>query len=246
MVLRKERWKEHYKSLTFSKRIVDATVCLRRLEEPKLRGCGNKPLSYKATTMKRTLKQRGPAPKRTHKIPKPSPRYYECPEGDAFINIADKRHKIRVLLDSGSNIFLLNQQAARKIKVPYETRKIPLKITAFNGETSVRGGKYYTHPIKLEIGTNGHTTMVSCDIANAGKSDMIIPFGWWHEDHPIKNIAEPGKWSFEDQKCQSHIEDEGIADMFEWDQNVAFEEEGTYIGRIGSTRKKYNTVRRIT
>ena len=25
--------------------------------------------------------------------------------------------------------------------------------------------------------------------------------------------------------------------MFEWDENVAFEEEATYIGRIGSTRK---------
>ena len=151
--------------------------------------------------------------------------------------MADKRHKIRVLLDSGSNIFLLNQQTARKIKVPYETRKIPLKITAFNGETSATGGKYYTHPIKLEIGKNGHTTMESCEIANAGKYDMIIPFGCWHEEHPIKNIAEPDKWSFEDQKCLSHIDDEGIADMFEWDENVAFEEEATYIGRIGSTRK---------
>ena len=177
--------------------------------------------------MKRTLEQRGPAPKRTHKIPKPSPGHYKCPEGDAFIHIADKRHKIQVLLDSGSNIFLLNQQTARKIKVPYETRKIPLKITTFDGETSATGGKYYTHQINLEIGKNGHRTMVSCEIANAGKYDMIIPFGWWHEEHPIKNIAEPGKWSFEDQKCLSHIEDEGIADMFEWDENVAFEEEAT-------------------
>ena len=33
------------------------------------------------------------------------------------------------------------------------------------------------------------------------------------------------------------MEDEGIADMFEWDENVAFEEEATYIGRIRSTRK---------
>ena len=43
-------------------------------------------------------------------------------------------------------------------------------------KTSATGGKYYTHPSKLEIGTNGHTSMVSCAIANAGKYDMIIPF----------------------------------------------------------------------
>ena len=66
---------------------------------------------------------------------------------------------------------------AQKIKVPYNTRKVPLQITAFNGETSVTGGKYYTHLIKLEIGKNSHTTMVSCEIANARKYDMIIPFG---------------------------------------------------------------------
>ena len=58
-------------------------------------------------------------------------------------------------------------------------------------------------------------TMVSCEIANTGKYDMIIPFGWWHEEHPIKNIATPEKWSFEDRICLSHVEDEGIANMFE-------------------------------
>ena len=79
--------------------------------------------------------------------------------------------------------------------------------------------------------------MVSCEIANAGRYDLIIPFGWWHDEHPIKNIAEPGQWSFKDQKCLSYVEDEGIADMFEWDENVAFTEEATYIGRIGSIRK---------
>ena len=173
-------------NLDIFKRFGDVTVCLRR---PILCRGGNKPLSYQAKTMKRTLEQRGPAPKRPQKSPKPSPRHYECPEGNAFIYIADKRYKIRILLDLGSNIFFLNQQTARKLKVPYETRQLPLRITAFNGETSATGGKYYTHPIKLEIGKNGHTTMVSCEIANAGKYDMIIPFGWWHEEHPIKNIA---------------------------------------------------------
>ena len=138
-------------NLLRSKRFGDATVCLRRFEEPKLRRRGNKPQGYKQTTMKRTLEQRGPVPKRTQKTLKPSPRHYECPEGNALIYIADKRHKIRVLLDSGSNIFLLNQQTALKLKVSYETRQVPLKITAINGETSATGGKYYTHPIKLEI-----------------------------------------------------------------------------------------------
>jgi len=35
--------------------------------------------------------------------------------------------------------------------------------------------------------------MISCEIANAGKYDLIIPFGWWHDEHPLKNIVDPGK-----------------------------------------------------
>jgi len=185
--------------------------------------------------MKRVYETRGPGPKRT-KI-KPNPQHYECPEGTAILVISDKGHKIRVLLDSGSNIFLLNQNTARTLKVAYEIRENPPKITAFNGEVSSTGGKYYSHPIQLEIGTNGHMTIVSWQIADAGKYDMIIPFGWLHHhEHPIKNVETPEKWCFEQTKCVEHVQDEGIAEMFEWDLTVAFDEEARMIGRIGSTR----------
>ena len=185
--------------------------------------------------MKRSYEIRGPAPKRTKF--KPSPKHYDCPEGSAFLFVSDKPHKIKVLLDSGSNIFLLNQKTARSLKIPYEIRKTPLEITAFNGEISSTCGKYHSHPIKLEIGTNGHTSLVSCEIADAGKYEMIIPFGWWHLEHPIKNIETPSLWRFEHANCMTHVEDEGIADMFEWDERVAFDENATMIGRIGATKE---------
>jgi len=89
--------------------------------------------------MKRVYVTRGPGPKQT-KI-KPNPQHYECPEGNAILVTSDKQHKIRVLLDSGSNILLLNQNTARTLKVPYEIRENLLKITAFNGEVSSTGGK---------------------------------------------------------------------------------------------------------
>ena len=94
--------------------------------------------------------------------------------------MSDKRHKIKVSLDSGSKIFFLNENTAHTLKVPYEIRQNWLKITVFNGKLASRGGKYYSRPFQLEIRTNGHTTMVSSDIADAGKYDIIITFGWWH------------------------------------------------------------------
>jgi len=186
--------------------------------------------------MKRAYETRGPGPKRINY--EPNPQHYECPEGNAILVLSNKWHKIRVLLDSGSNIFLPNQNTAHTLKVPYEIRENPLKITAFNGEVSSTGGKYYSHPIQLEIGTNRHTTMVSCEVADAGKYDMIIPFRWWRHEHPIKSIEIPEKWSFEHTKCVQHVQDEGIADIFEWDETVAFDEEARIIGGIGSTRQE--------
>jgi len=107
-----------------------------------------------------------------------------------------------------------------------------LNILAFNSEINSSGGKHFTHPILLEIGNNGHRTSISCEVAAAGQYDLIIPFGWWHKEHPIANIDELQKWTFTQQCCLGHVEDEGVGGMFEWDEIVAFDEEAQYLGRI--------------
>jgi len=67
-------------------------------------------------------------------------------------------------------------------------------------------------------------------MANTGRYDLIIPLGWWHNEHPLKNIADPSKWVFEEAKCHAHIEDEGEADLFEWDETVAYDKEALCVG----------------
>jgi len=128
---------------------------------------------------------------------------------------------INFLLDSGSNIFLINQKTAQQLEIPTNARDSPLNITTFDGETAPHGGIFYTHAILLDIGLKGHRSLISCEIANAGPYDLIIPFGWWHDEHPLKNIADSSKWVFEQTKCHAHIEDEAMADLFEWDETVA-------------------------
>jgi len=145
------------------------------------------------------------------------PKHYACPEGKAFIKTRGQKHAINVLLDSGSNIFLMNQDTARRLEIPTEARDLPLKITTFDSQTAPTGRIFYTHHILLEIGANGHRSMISCEIENAGKSDLIIPFGWWHDEHPLKNIADPSKWVFEEAKCQAHTENKAVGDLFESD-----------------------------
>jgi len=126
----------------------------------------------------------------------------------------------------------MNQDTARRLDIPPEASDSRLKITTIDDETAPHGGTFYTHPILLEIGANGHRSMISCEIANSGRYDLIIPCGWWHNEHPLKNISDPHKWVFEKAKCHAHREDEAQADLFEWDETVAYNEQAQYVGRI--------------
>src|ERR1700712_4231103 len=114
----------------------------------------------------------------------PKPTHYDCPEGPVYIEATGKRIRIRVLLDSGSNIFVINRDLVDHFNIPYETRQQALNILAFDGEVNASGGKHFTHPFLLEMGITGDRTNISCEVAAAGKYDLIIPFGWGHRDHP--------------------------------------------------------------
>jgi len=100
-------------------------------------------------------------------IKKPKP--YACPEKKAFFELKGGKHAISVLLDSGSNIFLMNQNTARALEIPAEAPDSQLKITTLDVETAPTRGIFYTHPILLEISANRHRSMISCEIANAGR-----------------------------------------------------------------------------
>jgi len=153
--------------------------CLRRPQVSKLRGCSNKPLlPIPENRINDEQKRQNTLPigkrLKTH-VPKPS--HYECPEGPAFMEAACKRIRIRAVLDSGSNIFLINQHLVEHFDIPYEISQKALNILAFDREINSSGGKHFTHPIILEITSNDHRTSFSCVVAAAGRYDLIIPFG---------------------------------------------------------------------
>ena len=131
------------------------------------------------------------------------PQCYDCPEKHPHIYILGKHYQIPVLLDSVSNIFLINEQLVKDLQISYHFRADAVQIQGFTGEAISSGGSHFTKSLYLEIGTNKHLSLVSCEIAPAEKYGMIIPFGWWHQQHPIKNIANPDTWCFDDTDCIS-------------------------------------------
>jgi len=164
--------------------------------------------------------------------PVKKPKQYAGPVRKAFIEIRGRKEGINVLLDSSSYIVLMNQDTARPLDIPTEARDSLLKITTFDHKTAPTGGRFYTHRILIELGVNCPRSMISCEILDAGKYDLLIPFALWHDKHLLKNIADPSKLVFELAKCYAHIADEAVADLFEWDETVAYDEVSQYVGRI--------------
>ena len=80
--------------------------------------------------------------KRFHQEPSESsrpikkPKHYACPEGKALIELKGQKHTISILLDSGSNNFLMNLDPAQRLEIPTEARDSPLKIMTFDAETA--------------------------------------------------------------------------------------------------------------
>jgi len=65
--------------------------------------------------------------------PVKKPKHYACPEGKTFIELNGRKHVLSILLDSGSNIFLMNQKTAQRLEIPTDARDSALKITMFDG-----------------------------------------------------------------------------------------------------------------
>jgi len=133
----------------------------------------------------------------------PIPKHYECPQGWAYLATGGNRIRISVLLDSGSNIFFLNEKLVNQFEIPYEVRQKASDIVAFDGVIGSSGGKKYSHSITLDNG-NGHRFMESAEIAAAGHYDLVRAFGWWYKEHPLSNLEKPEKWELKDDDCHAH------------------------------------------
>jgi len=63
----------------------------------------------------------------------PISKHYECPQGWAYLETGGTRLQIRLLLDSGSNIFLLNEKLVHQFEIPYEVPQKAIDMVAFDG-----------------------------------------------------------------------------------------------------------------
>ncbi|KAH8144330.1 uncharacterized protein LAJ45_11692 [Morchella importuna] len=90
------------------------------------------------------------------------------------------------LLDTGCTGAIFNQSFVRKYRVPLVRRDQPLTIYDAQGDVMMAGGKYYTHPVYMNMGAHRETLRWEEATLEEGISGYL-PIAWARKHNPDIN-----------------------------------------------------------
>ncbi|KAK4230168.1 hypothetical protein QBC38DRAFT_344402, partial [Podospora fimiseda] len=110
-------------------------------------------------------------------------------------------HRVRVLLDTGSQIPVVSLYKAREWNLPVQRRTEPRLILAFNKTPDEAGGQYFTDYLVLRHQEN-HCTRLSFELTDMDdECDVILPQWWMAQHQPSNLFGRPEEIAFESVYC---------------------------------------------
>jgi len=115
------------------------------------------------------------------------------------LTIGTQDYRVRILLDTGCSIPLLNRKTAGKLGVELEKHDPPLPIENFTGQTVEGAGQYYTKPLFLRH--RRHVTRERFEVSPMEEGiDIFLPF-WWIAKHPPQGAWQDAEIRFNSAEC---------------------------------------------
>ena len=112
-----------------------------------------------------------------------------------------KQHKIKVLLDTGCSVPLINQETAVPLKIPLQEHQETRVIKNFEGKQVKGAGSHYTNPLLLQ-----HHHHYSKEIFEVSpmevEIDTFLPF-WWIVKQPPQDVSQDLEIRFDSQKYRN-------------------------------------------
>jgi len=126
------------------------------------------------------------ASKRKSSDPNPPPKRLRTGNTRPIITMVlhhdQHRHQVKVLLDTGCSVALINQQTIKKLGIPKERYEKPRVIESFTGEIISGAGQFCTKPIRLQHRRHFSKEVFGISPMEEG-IDLFLPFSWI-ERHP--------------------------------------------------------------
>jgi len=108
----------------------------------------------------------------------------------------ESQHPVKVLLDTGCSVTLINQQTIERLGIRTKTHKNPRTIENFTGEVVGGVGQSYTRIMRLQHRKHFSEETFKVTPMEAA-IDIFLPFSWI-EQHPLQ-----GAWTNEEVRFNS-------------------------------------------
>jgi len=148
-----------------------------------------------------------------------------------MLNLGGNKHQLRVLLDTGCSIALLNQQAVEKFGIKRKEHKQARSIENYMGVSVKGAGQFYTEPMLLQHWK--HYSWEKFEISPMEADiDAFLPFEW------ISVHPPQGAWTNEEirftsaaclQKCTRY---ETNQFSLTWNDSVATNPDARLLGYV--------------
>jgi len=154
-----------------------------------------------------------------------------------LLHLDEKKHQIRVLLDTGCSIALLNSQTVEKLGITKKEHRRAHSIESYMGEKVPGAGQFYTEPILLQH--RRHYSKEKFEISPMETGiDAFLPFEW------ITAHPPQGSWTNEEvrfnsaeciRKCTRY---ETNPFSLTWDESIATDPEARVIGYVSAAAEE--------
>jgi len=153
-----------------------------------------------------------------------------------LLTTGSRDHQVRVLLDTGCSIPLINQGTAKKLGIALQKHSRTIPIENFTGQTVEGAGQYYTKPLPLRY--RRHVTRERFEVSPMEEGvDIFLPF-WWIDKHPPWGAWQDPEIRFDSDECLRKCTRYEQADFsLTWDDTVAADPSARTIGYVSAVEE---------
>jgi len=153
-----------------------------------------------------------------------------------ILHVREKEHQIRVLLDTGCPVALLNQQIVEKLRIKKKAHQQPHSMENYTGERVKGAGQFYTKPRLLQH--RKHYSREKLEISPmVPEIDAFLPFDW------ITAHPPQGAWTNQEIRFNSArylascTRFETGEFSLSWDEEVAKNPQAQIIGYVSAVNE---------
>jgi hypothetical protein len=149
------------------------------------------------------------------------------------IHWADTQRRVRVLLDTGCSVPLINQELCGQVKIALLRHEEEIPLRNFSGEIVAGAGQFYTRPLLLQH--RQHYTRETFEVAPLEPGvDLFLPF-WWIEKHPPQGAWNSPELRFSSPICLKNCTREAASEFsLVLDESILQNSEARIIGYVSA------------